>query len=90
MEVGKCAFEVHTGTIETKGAHTTRDMLKNDQGGVYGHRRLTIVNVAATHAKVDVKQQRFRALLHDVNPVNVEIWRDRGPERWTGVSDEPP
>jgi len=90
VEVGERGLDVLAGTIETKEARTTRDAPKNDQGLECGGHLLTIVSVPPTHAKVYVKQQRLRALLHDANPVNIEVWRDRRPERWTGMSNGPP
>jgi hypothetical protein len=67
-----------------------RDLLEDYQSIVCGHRHLPIIDIAPTHAKVDIEQQGLGALLHDVSPKDVEVWRDHGPESWTGVSNSPP
>jgi hypothetical protein len=52
---------VLSGTVETEGAHAMSDLPENSQSVVCGHCHLLIIDIAPTHAKVDIEQQRFGA-----------------------------
>jgi hypothetical protein len=66
------------------------DLPEDSQSVVCGHCHLLIIDIAPTHAKVDIEQQRLGAFLHDPNPKFIEVWRDHGPKKWVGVRDSPP